>query len=138
MGTKRGTDHQLSDWGAMNHGVGLVADTTEPFLLSLNSARSCFKCKNSATEPAACAVFNRFPHHVYVKKEPKRILDFDKFKRVLQTPHLWVIHFHYAPTPDCKNTGFRRAFLLKCPSRRANPSLDGRLGNTAEGPADAR
>ena len=30
-----------------------------------------------------------------------------------------------------KNTGVRRAFFHKCPSRRANPSLDGRLGNTA-------
>ena len=30
-----------------------------------------------------------------------------------------------------KNTGFRRAILPKCPSRRADPSLDGRFGHTA-------
>ena len=30
-----------------------------------------------------------------------------------------------------KNAGIRRAILPKCPSRRANPSLNGQLGNTA-------
>ena len=30
-----------------------------------------------------------------------------------------------------KNKGDRRAFFIKCPSRRSNSSLEGRLGNTA-------
>ena len=31
-----------------------------------------------------------------------------------------------------KSTNVRRAILPKCPSRRANPSLDGRLGHTGD------
>ena len=44
---------------------------------------------------------------------------------------LWTCTRLQKDGQNCKNTGVRQAFFLKCPSRRANPSLGGRLGNTA-------
>ena len=43
---------------------------------------------------------------------------------------LWTRPKSQKDGQNYKNTGVRRAFLPKCPSRRANPSLDGRLCNT--------
>ena len=44
---------------------------------------------------------------------------------------LWTCTKSQEDGQNHKNTGVRRAFFHKCPSRRANPSLDGRLSNTA-------
>ena len=43
---------------------------------------------------------------------------------------LWTCTKSQKDGQNHKNTGVRRAFSHKCPSRRANPSLDGRLSNT--------
>ena len=43
---------------------------------------------------------------------------------------LWTRPKSQKDGQNYKNTGVRRAFLPKCPSRRANPSLDGRLWHT--------
>ena len=43
---------------------------------------------------------------------------------------LWTCTKSQKDGQNCKNTGVRRAILPKCPSRRANPSLDGRLWHT--------
>ena len=45
---------------------------------------------------------------------------------------LWTCTKSQKDGQNYKNTGVRRAILPKCPSRRANPSLDGRLWHTAE------
>ena len=45
---------------------------------------------------------------------------------------LWMCTKSQKDGQNHKNTGVRRAFFHKCPSRRANPSLDGRLSNTAK------
>ena len=47
---------------------------------------------------------------------------------------LWTRPKSQKDGQNYKNTGVRRTFLPKCPSRRANPSLDGRLSNTASAP----
>ena len=44
---------------------------------------------------------------------------------------LWTCTKSQKDGQNCKNTGVRRAILPKCPSRRANPSIDGRLWHTA-------
>ena len=44
---------------------------------------------------------------------------------------LWTCTKSQKDGQNYKNTGVRRAILPKCPSRRANPSLDGRLWHTA-------
>ena len=44
---------------------------------------------------------------------------------------LWTCTKSQKDGQNYKNTGVRRAILPKCPSRRANPSIDGRLWHTA-------
>ena len=45
---------------------------------------------------------------------------------------LWMCPKSQKDGQNYTNTGVRRAILPKCPSTRANPSLDGRLWNTAD------
>ena len=77
-----------------------------------------------------CTQFFRQAH---ILEKTGKIQVFVLKKRVNSTRDILTTRVHKSTqlSQNYKNTGIRRAILPKCPSRRANPSLNGQLGNTA-------
>ena len=87
-------------------------------------------------EGTQCSVTTSSDGLIFVKRRAKDGRVFSKNTGVRRAKRrakfkLCIKYYNIKDGQNYENTGVRRAILPKRPSRRANPSLDGRLSNTA-------